>query len=294
VRRRVLLVLLAVATVAVLVTLFVSVAGTGGSGRDVAAPPSPSPTPTPAPADEAGRDTNDPIAPEGRSELDPNDRSDAEAAVRNNWPLAAHDEFDGTSLDESLWETYTGETTGGVGRHDPKNISVADGVMTITSHGRSSAGMAWSDGQEYGRWEVRARVDQGTGYGAVILLWPDAEDFPKGGEIDFAEIPNGQRDEAHFVLHYGKDNSQVGTTTPGDFTQWHDYAVEWTPDHVAGFIDGQEIFRSTERATIPPRSMHLAIQQDIGPYGKNWIPPRDATTPDQVRLQVDWVRIYGL
>nr|WP_275404288.1 glycoside hydrolase family 16 protein [Pseudonocardia acidicola] len=173
-------------------------------------------------------------------------------------------------------------------------MAVSGGVLSLTSRGYESAGMAWSPGQRYGRWEVRAKTQRGTGYGPVILLWPDAEDFPTGGEIDFMEIPKGDRRESHFVLHYGRDNSQVGTTVPGDFTQWHNYAVEWTPDHVAGFIDGQEIFRTTDRARIPPRPMHLAIQQDIGPYGKDWIPPLDDTSPAQVRLQVDWVRIYSL
>jgi beta-glucanase (GH16 family) len=166
--------------------------------------------------------------------------------------------------------------------------------MTITSQGKSSAGMAWMPGRKYGRWEVRARAERGNGYSAVILLWPDAEDFPEGGEIDFMEIPDGQRGEVHFVLHYGEDNSQVGTTTSGDFSQWHNYGVEWTPDHVAGFIDGQEVYRSTDRHTIPPRPMHLAIQQDIGPFGHGWVQPPDATTPSQVKLQVDWVRVYGV
>jgi hypothetical protein len=40
--------------------------------------------------------------------------------------------------------------------------------------------------------------------------------------------------------------------------------------------------------------MHLAIQQDVGPYGDDWIPARNAQTPDSVGFQVDWVRIYGL
>ena len=88
--------------------------------------------------------------------------------------------------------------------------------------------------------------------------------------------------------------SQNGTAVPGDFTQWHNYAVEWAPDRVVGYIDGQEIFRTTDPAQIPPRPMHLAIQQDIGPYGNDWIPPLDDTSPDQVQLQVDWVRIYSL
>ena len=122
---------------------------------------------------------------------------------------------------------------------------------------------------------MRARTQKAVGYGDVLILWPDAEDFPIGGEVDFMEIPKPERNEYTFNLHYGADNSQNGTKVAGDFTQWHNYAVEWMPDHVAGFVDGQEVFRTTEREQIPPRPMHLAMQQDIGPYD-NWIPPRDA------------------
>jgi hypothetical protein len=39
--------------------------------------------------------------------------------------------------------------------------------------------------------------------------------------------------------------------------------------------------------------MHLAIQLDQGPVN-DWLPAPDATTPPQVRLQVDWVRKYAL
>jgi beta-glucanase (GH16 family) len=285
VKRRTAIVMVAVAVVAALLGVLIGVAVSQGGGDN-------GQTPAAAPADE-GIDTRDPIRPEGRATLDPSTRSDTEAAIRNNWPLVANDEFDGTALNTDLWSAYSGETTGGVGRHDPDNLSVSNGTLKITSHGYSSGGMAWSQGQQHGRWEVRARAQQGTGYGAVILLWPDAEDWPEGGEINFMEIPKGLRNESHFVLHYSEDNSQIGTTTPGDFTQWHNYAVEWGPDHVAGFIDGQEIFRSTDPKTIPPRPMHLAMQQDIGPYGKDWIPPVDDTTPAQVQLEVDWVRIYA-
>ena len=105
------------------------------------------------------------------------------------------------------------------------------------------------------------------------------------------EIPKPERTEYTFNLHYGADNSQNGTKVAGDFTQWHNYAVEWMPDHVAAFVDGQEVFRTTERQQIPPRSMHLAMQQDIGPYD-DWIPPRDASTPAEVHFDIDWVRIY--
>jgi licheninase len=233
---------------------------------------------------------NSNVAPRNTAPIKPEARSNSEAGVRYGWQLQDHDEFDGPTLGKS-WNPYSGATTGGVGRHDPANLHVADGVLTIVSHGLSSGGLEWANGQLYGRWEVRARTERATGYGDVLILWPDAEDFPEGGEVDFMEIPKPERTEYSFNLHYGAGNSQNGVKVLGDFTQWHNYAVEWMPDHVAGFIDGQEVFHTTDRQQIPPRSMHLTMQQDIGPYD-NWIPPRDASTPPEVRFQIDWVRIY--
>ena len=78
-----------------------------------------------APSDD-GIDTRDPIRPEGRATLDPSTRSDSEAAIRNNWPLVANDEFDGTALNTDLWSAYSGKTTGGVGQHEEGDLVVLD------------------------------------------------------------------------------------------------------------------------------------------------------------------------
>jgi beta-glucanase (GH16 family) len=214
------------------------------------------------------------------------------AAARYGWPLIAADEFTGDGLDTSHWTAYTGRTTGGVGRQSPTNISIAGGVMTINSHGDSSAGMAWSSNQTYGRWEVQARSEPGVGYGPVVLLWPQHDaDWPQAGEIDFMEIPDPTRTVNHVTAHYGSDNSQDATTQTGDFSGWHDYAVDWEPDHVTAYIDGVQVFSTTHTAEIPSGPMHLAIQQDIGPIA-DWIPAPDSSTPHGVGLQVDWVHIY--
>lgn len=261
----------------------------GGSERTGSPPPQPSAAP-PAPAPGGMHDQE---RPDQVGALDPASRSDSEAAVRNGWQLVAGDEFDGAALDPARWAPYTGETTGGNGRHRAENISLRDGRLVLTSRGRESAGLHWKGGMQYGRWEIRAKTAPGTGYGDVALLWPVAEDWPEGGELNFMEIPKGDRAETHTIVHYGEDNSQVGKSIRGDFTQWHNYAVEWLPDRVVFYIDGQEVFRTTDPEHIPPRPMHLAMQQDIGPYGKDWIPPLDETSPDTLDFQVDWVRIYA-
>jgi beta-glucanase (GH16 family) len=290
VRRRWPMTLGAVVAVAALAGIIGFAAGADLFGTSRTDPPAP---PAAAPAAPAPGGRHDQERPGEVGTLDPANRSDAEAAVRNGWQLTANDEFDGTALDRGKWSPYTGETTGGVGRHLAENISVRDGQLVLTSRGLTSAGLAWRGGQQYGRWEMRAKTNPGTGYGDVALLWPDAEDWPEGGELNFMEVPKGDRSETHTIVHYGEDNSQVGKSIRGDFTQWHNYAVEWLPDRVVFYIDGQEVFRTTDPEQIPPRPMHLAMQQDIGPYGDDWIPARDETSPETLDFQVDWVRIYA-
>jgi beta-glucanase (GH16 family) len=226
-------------------------------------------------------------------QLDPSQRLDTEAAVRNGWTLTEHDEFDGKELDEDKWSPYKGKTTDDVGQHDPANLSVSDGTLKLTSRGDTSAGMSWDGDQKYGRWEARVRSQQGNGYGPVMLLWPESEDWPEDGEIDIMEIPKGDRAKAHFTVHWGDDNQQDAESVTGDFTQWHNFAVEWTPDHIIGYLDGVEFYRNEDGAANPPGPMHFAMQQDIGPYGNDWIPAPGSSTPSEVTFEVDWVRIYA-
>jgi beta-glucanase (GH16 family) len=225
--------------------------------------------------------------------LDPSQRSDSEAAVRNGWTLTAHDEFDGDALDESRWSPYSGRTTDDVGQHDPDNLSVSDGTLKLTSRGKTSAGMNWKGGQKYGRWESRVRSQAGNGYGPVMLLWPASGEWPEAGEIDIMEIPKGDRKKASFTVHWGEDNTQDGKSVQSDFTQWHNFAVEWTPDHIVGYLDGVEFYRNEDPDANPPGPMEFVLQQDIGPYGEDWIPAPDASTPETCTFEVDWVRIYA-
>ena len=275
-RRRVVLLVLACVAIAALVSvLVVALRGSGDS--------SPEPAGTTPRAQGQG----------GTATLDPAQRLDTEAAVQNGWTLTAHDEFDGDELDQDLWSTYKGRTTDDVGQHDPDNISVSDGALRITSRGNTSAGMAWKEDQQYGRWEARVRSEQGNGYGPVMLLWPESEEWPEDGEIDIMEIPKGERQRASFTVHWGEDNQQDGKSVEADFTQWHTFAVEWTPEHIIGYLDGKEFYRNEDSDANPPGPMHLALQQDIGPYGTNWIPAPDSTTPAECTFEVDWVRIYA-
>lgn len=202
------------------------------------------------------------------------------------------DEFISASLDRTKWGVYDSIGGFGNGLRRPSAVSESGGNLVITATGKTSGGIDDSFGQTYGRWEFRARTDHGRGFGSAILLWPDSEK-QKDGEIDIAEVPAEQRDQAHFVLHSGPDADPLdGSHMVGDFSQWHTFAVDWLPDHITWYVDGRARFTVTNRAHIPNTPMHLAIQLDQGPV-KDWMPAPDATTPPQVRLQVDWVHVYS-
>jgi hypothetical protein len=207
------------------------------------------------------------------------------AAVTLGWGAPnREDDFTGR-LDG--WGLYDGEGHGGNGRRSPDAFSIDDGVLVVTgSPDGTTGGMAWNPGQKYGRWEGRVRAPQSDpSYHALLLLWPDAEDWPSGGEVDFMEMSDPDRQSTDMFLHYGSDNSQLHGEVEVDATQWHNWAVEWTPDHIAAFVDGEEWWRTEDTDTLPPGPMHLTIQLD-------WFPEGGDVAAS--RMEVDWVRQYDL
>jgi beta-glucanase (GH16 family) len=211
-----------------------------------------------------------------------------------HWTLVtgASTDFTGTAVDETVWDIYDSVGNAGVGWRRPHTITVEDHQLRIKATGDVSGGLSQKFGQTYGRWVVRARMEAGNGYGPAILLWPDSEKWPEDGEIDFAEMPKGDRKEVIMTTHWGKNNSQKSKGVKGDFTQWHTFTIDWLPDRLVFSIDNEEQWRVTDPEAIPTKPMHLAIQNDVGACD-SWIGCRDASTPEDVSLWVSSVRVYS-
>lgn len=207
------------------------------------------------------------------------------------WKLVGGDEFNGAELDTAIWQPYDSVGGFGNGLRRPEAISVSDGTLKITGRDEVSGGMGHELGRLYGRWEFRARTEPGRGFGSAVLLWPDSEEWPEDGEVDIMEVPTEDRVRAHFVLHWGEDNNIDGGSVPGNFANFHTFAVEWLPDRITWFVDGKKQFETRNAEAIPKTPMHMTLQLDQGPK-KDWLPERDETTPDEVSLEVDWVRVY--
>jgi hypothetical protein len=117
------------------------------------------------------------------SRVSPADDGTQAAVVRNWGAVAGGDEFNGTSVDQSTWGIYDGPGHDGNGCRCPAQVTEGDGALTVTGlPNGDSGGMAWKNGQTYGRWEVRMRVTQddtgGHPYHPVLILWPDSDNWP--------------------------------------------------------------------------------------------------------------------
>jgi|GEM_PF-3301797 len=261
--------------------------GSGGpvsttDGRSGAAGTDPDRDPEQRPGDAAGRDVP-PEADTGTTEA--NRGSGATAAERHGWGSPVREDDFSSGLEQ--WNVYDGPGHAGKGTRSPSAVSVDDGLLTITGDSSgTTGGMAWGQGQEHGRWEGRVRAPvSDESYNALLLLWPDAEDFPVGGEIDFMEMTDSSRQKTDLFIHYGADNSQVSGAVEIDATEWHNWAVEWTPEAITAYVDGEEWYRTTDTGIFPPGPMHLCIQLDWFPTGGD---VRESS------MEVDWVRQYVL
>ena len=209
------------------------------------------------------------------------------AADRLGWGTPVRE--DDFTSGSNQWNLYEGPGHAGEGERSPSAVTISDGVLVLTGDSQgTTGGMSWGEGQMYGRWEGRVRAPASDpSYNALLLLWPDAEDFPAGGEIDFMEMLDPTRRTTDFFLHFDEDDKQVNGQVEVDGTQWHNWAVEWTPDAITAYVDGEEWFRTTDPSTFPSGPMHLCIQLD-------WFPDGSSDAVQESRMEVDWVRQYAL
>lgn len=199
------------------------------------------------------------------------------------------DEFNYTGAPNStLWSVYDSAGHAGNGVRSPAQVTVNGSALQITglSDG-TTGGMSYRQrGTTYGRWETRMRVNaRDPEYHPVLILWPDQGRVSANNcaEMDYSESTSDTT-KNRFFLHYSCTGAQASASQTLDMTQWHTYAIEWTPAHVIGYIDGQEWFRDTDPTHVPDDPAHQTIQLD-------WFP--DGTTTTQSWMQVDWVRMYA-
>ncbi len=212
--------------------------------------------------------------------------------------LRWYDDFSSSSLG-SGWTPYTGRPQSAKETDwVAKNVFTSNGKLVLrmnkSSNGRwEGGGVMNSDnaGTTFGGYQVRFRMPHAVGLKYVVLLWPDSENWPVDGEIDFAEDGRGSRSQTMLVLHHGENNEQVKRTVDADFSTWHTVGLQWSPGSLVTTLDGEQ-WGSISSAGVPIKKMNLVIQTETLDCGDPEFPCPDSSTPDVVDMEVDWVALY--
>jgi Glycosyl hydrolases family 16 len=211
-----------------------------------------------------------------------------QAAVRFGWgTVVAGDEFSYQGGPDPLrWRVYDSPGHAGRGRRSPAAWHVNGRVATVTGDRLgTTGGMADREGRRFGRWEARMRTSvRDASYHPVLLLWRHVASA-NCPEVNFAEGTNNTK-LAKFFLHYGCHNiGRTRATKAIDMTRWHNYAVQWTPTEMTGYIDGVPFFHDSNPQHLPQVPMHACLQLD-------WFPR--ATASPKTTMSIDWIRVYAL
>lgn len=163
--------------------------------------------------------------------------------------------------------------------------------------------------QQYGRFEFRARLPETQGMWPALWMLPLEETYgtwAASGEIDVMEARGQNPTVVLGTLHYGAQwpnnvHSGMDYTLPdnGRISEWHTYAIEWTPRRIAWFVDDSLYqvqtawYTGTKKdSTTAPfdRPFYLVMNLAVG---GRFLGSPDSTTTFPGEMQVDWVRAYA-
>lgn len=247
-------------------------------------------------------------------------------AVEHKWgdySLVWSDEFNGTSVDESVWNYNIGG--GGWGNNElqyytkrPENIRVQNGCLEIEARKETydnreyTSGRLYSKGKKsflYGKMEARIKFPGGVGTWPAFWMMGETGGWPKCGEIDIMEHVGYLDNRASFALHTQDKNGMNGRNWHATHffdaplsNDFHIYGVEWCQEEEKGkdcirfYVDGVEYATAWETQIGDHDSwpfyqphyfiLNLAIGGNMG--GK----VDDAIFNQQRIMYVDWVRVY--
>ncbi|MDW5287555.1 family 16 glycosylhydrolase [Formosa sp. PL04] len=243
-----------------------------------------------------------------------------------DWKVVWADEFEGTEVDTSKWTYDIGNWGWGnfeaqyytVDRKE--NARVEDGNLIIEAR-KNDMGQEWTSARlttrgktsfTYGRIELRAKVPVNRGNWAAGWTlgdtYIDESSWPECGEIDILESVGYEMDDAtgngiahasvHCNAYYFKIGNQKTFIVDVEKmnTEFHTYAIEWTPEKITGFVDDTEYFyynnNGEEDAWPFDNAQNIILNLAMG-GGWGGAQGMDETMTSQ-KMIIDYVRVLEL
>ena len=246
-------------------------------------------------------------------------------AVEHSWgeyKLVWSDEFNGSSLDESVWTIQTGTGNGGWGNQEKQyytgrteNLRVEDGNLVIEARKEQYENSAYTSARimskdkksfAYGKMEARISLPSGGGLWPAFWMLGTKGSWPKCGEIDIMEYVGNVPNRILGTLHttndrYGSKSSKAywGSNIEENY---HIYGIEWTKEETMGrdvirfYVDNDVYSEQVEQVVDdmdywPFNQPHYFIF-NLAVGGNLGGDINDAIFNSQRLMKVDWVRVY--
>ncbi|MER5734457.1 glycoside hydrolase family 16 protein [Streptomyces sp. NPDC002262] len=233
------------------------------------------------------------------------------------WRLVLDEGFDGRELDSALWTTCydwnkdgcTISSNNEAQWYLPGQVSVRDGVLTLTAERRETRGSdgktyPWRSGMvstgrdhwdgeprrtfTYGYVEASVRIPAEEGMFPAFWMMPASRFTPPELDImEFLDSTTRVNMYVHWVGPGGEEERQRGTYGPDDFSgRFHVFGLLWEPDALVWYVDGVERLRVTDPERIPDVPMEVLLNLAVG------VPEEPPSSVDRARMKVDWVRVW--
>jgi hypothetical protein len=204
----------------------------------------------------------------------------------SGWKLVWSDEFNGSSVDTTLWNYWLDGQQRRSAVNHAANTFVSNGVLTVrttqTNGQLTAGGLQSKRGFGSGYFEIRGRTQ---GWSAFWLQSPangnGGTPAVDGTEMDIMETCCGPANHAVHWGGYGASHQSVMQFVTLPLSDWNTYGLEWTPTSYKFWVNGQLSWTFT-----------TAISQRTD----EWIRLTQETDGDfcggQCDFLVDYVRVY--
>ena len=185
------------------------------------------------------------------------------------------------------------------------NVLVSNGTLKIIAKKETFNGSDYTSARlisknkfafTFGRVEAKAKLPSSAGtWPAIWMLGSniDAVTWPSCGEIDIMEQNGSDKNKVYGTLHYpghfGGGGIGNTTTISGASTDFHIYALDWSPTTIKMYVDNQLYFSFANTTSVPFNHdffciLNLAMGGSLGGTVSS------SFTSDV--MEVDYIRVY--
>ncbi|VUD51516.1 Glucan endo-1,3-beta-glucosidase A1 [Thalassocella blandensis] len=246
-----------------------------------------------------------------------------------------NDEFNDTTLDSNTWNILIGDgtnygTTPGWNRNEQTwytedNISIADGILTITAREENTEGYPYTSGKlntrnkvsaKYGRLEAKIKTANGKGLWSAFELHSAEETFGPGaasGQINILEAAYQEDTKSNIFgsAHFGM--SEPLQVISGAYAEvvphedFHEYAIEWDETEIRWYMDDvhyatvkkedwwnyyyaglEDGYISSEGA---PFNQEFYIHLNLA-VGGDWLGEPSSNTEFPAKMEIEYIRYF--